>query len=121
MGAFPPTMFPTFRDVYLTSEPEASALNIVQGMLKEDRHPLIRVRLSTTIIRCDPELTVTGGMLCALRCWRRHSSEFTKSKETPTITCLCMSILEDLVSYRTDSIEPLRLTRVGGISGKVTQ
>lgn len=59
-------------------------------------------------------------MLCALRRWWRHSSKFSKSKETLTFTCLDMCTVKDLVSYRTESIEPLILKRIGGISGRVT-
>jgi hypothetical protein len=45
MGAFPPGMFPTLRDVSFISEPEACALYTIQDMLKKNLTTLIKVRL----------------------------------------------------------------------------
>jgi|HubBroStandDraft_4_1064222.scaffolds.fasta_scaffold2920041_1 hypothetical protein len=45
MGAFHRGMFPTLRNIFLISEPEACALYTIQDMLLKDRNTLIPVRL----------------------------------------------------------------------------
>ncbi|KAI9769806.1 MAG: hypothetical protein M1840_003800 [Geoglossum simile] len=77
--AFHRGMFPTLRNFYLTSEPEACALYTAQHLARNDRSPLIP---GECFVLCD----AGGGTV-------------------------------DLVSYLVKSIEPLKLTRVGGICG----
>ncbi|KAF2671475.1 hypothetical protein BT63DRAFT_453870 [Microthyrium microscopicum] len=78
-SAFSKVMFPTLRNVSFVSEPEASALTLVQDLLSKDRNSFIP---GESFVLCD----AGGGTV-------------------------------DLVSYRIDRIEPLKLTRVGTISG----
>ncbi|KAF4625147.1 hypothetical protein G7Y89_g13022 [Cudoniella acicularis] len=78
-GALSKNMFPTLRDIFSTSEPEACALYTVQDMLQKDHNSLIP---GECFVLCD----AGGGTV-------------------------------DLVSYFIDSIEPLKLKKVGALTG----
>lgn len=49
-------MFPTLRDIFFTSEPEACALYTVQDMLMKDRNSLIPVSISIVLIESSNNL-----------------------------------------------------------------
>jgi hypothetical protein len=55
MGAFPPGMFPTLRDVHFASEPESCALWVVQDLMLKKKWTLSEVFLcfSTTRLVYD--------------------------------------------------------------------
>jgi hypothetical protein len=49
MGAFPYGMFPTLRDIYFTSEPESSALWVVQDLVAKESWKLRKVRSASNL------------------------------------------------------------------------
>ena len=60
MGAFPSGRFPTLRDIYFTSEPEASALWVVQDLVAKENWKLHKVlhalRLLDVMLTCAREI-----------------------------------------------------------------
>jgi hypothetical protein len=96
-GAFSKELFPTREHIYAVSEPEACALFTAQDLIHKERHRQALVRVCFSL---PPFTTMTDNL---------QGQAF--------ILCDAGGGTVDIVSYRVDSISPLRLTRIGGIIG----
>jgi hypothetical protein len=105
MGSFRKQLFPTRRNVYFISEPEACALFTVQQLIDNKENNLIPVRIL---------LSFSGTTFRA----NRDTSANVYQGECFVI-CDAGGGTVDLVTYRIQNIDPLEISRVGAAIGTV--